>query len=342
MARVDSLQNYRWLVIVMSALIVLFSGGMIVVANGQVPPPEHGWITVTVDHEYLPINGSNTTITAIAYYKDGTPEPSGRLFFDNSGTNLGNLSGGTYTCFDGGELCWWVKYFNETIPVTMTLTTGSITGVEEVRVWFPGQEGNPNLDKTVNVTFTAEDTAPPQMTSLSATPSSILGDTGRPRATGTNRSQLTVTVTDEAGVEDVTIDLSAIGGSAAQPLQLISGTATNGVWSVTTGASTGINATHALPVTATDLYGKSNNAVSINLEVLRRGDVVRDNVVDMKDAVYIGRFTVGLDPEASNPPSVFLADVVGNAGDPAGDGKVDMKDALYIARWATGLEPAAP
>ncbi len=299
-------------------------------------------MTVTVDHEYLSINGSSTTITVIVYYQDSTPAPSVRLFFDNSGTNLGNLSGGTYVCFEDTELCVWSKFANETGVATMTLTSGSTAGIEEVRVWVPGREGSSNLDKNVSITFTAEDTAPPLVTNPSATPSVILSDTGRPRAAGTNCSQLNVTVTDEAGVANVTIDLSAIGGSAAQPLQRISGTATNGVWSVTTSATIGVNATHALRVNATDLYGKSNDSVSITLEVLRRGDVVRDDVVDLKDALYIARFTVGLEPEASNPPSAFVADVVGNAGDPAGDGRVDMKDVLYIARWVTDLEPEAP
>ena len=121
-------------------------------------------------------------------------------------------------------------------------------------------------------------------------------------------------------------------------MSLLEGTNINGIWSVTTTASTGINNTHSLVVNATDFYGKSNNTVSVPLEVLRRGDVKRDNVTDMEDMQHIARYTVGLEPEVSEPPSVRVGDVVGEAGDPCGDGRVDMKDALYIARWVKGEE----
>ena len=180
-----------------------------------------------------------------------------------------------------------------------------------------------------------KDTEAPVVMNATAMPNVILNDNGRERATGTNVSRINVTVTDDAGVANVSIDLSPIGGSATQPMERIEGT---DIWTVTTNASSGINVTNYLLVNATDVYGKFNNTVSVPLEVLRRGDVVRDNVVDMKDMEYIARYSVGLEPEASNPPSVPVGDVVGEDGDPCGDGKVDMKDALYIARWTVELE----
>lgn len=194
----------------------------------------------------------------------------------------------------------------------------------------------------VNGTFRTKDTVAPVVTNPDATPGVILNDNGRSRAVGTNITRLNVTVTDNnIGVASVTINLSPIGGSAAQPMELIEGTSMNGIWSVTTTASAdmGTNLTNDLMVNATDSDGNSNTSVSIQLEVLRRGDIKRDNVVDMKDMTYIARYTVGLEPEASNPPGVFIGDVVGEAGDPTGDGVVDMKDALYIARKAILLEP---
>lgn len=340
MARMDTSKHRAWLVLFALTLLVCLLCAAIL-TEGQGTPPLPSNMTVIAEPQLVPVNGSTVLITVTVYDENGSAATNTRVFFNNSETNLGNLSGGIYMYFE--DLGWqWTNYTNAAGVATIVLTSGSQAGIEKVRVWVGQFAGNQNLDKTVSVTFTAEDTAPPLVTNPSATPSTILSDTGRVRAAGTNSSQLNVTVTDEAGVASVTIDLTAIGGSAAQPLQRVSGTAMNGVWSVTTSASTGINATHALPVNATDLYGKSNNAVSVTLAVRRRGDVVQDNVVDMKDALYIARFTVGLEPEASNPPSVFIADVVGNAGDPAGDGRVDMKDALYIARWVTGLEPMAP
>jgi len=108
------------------------------------------------------------------------------------------------------------------------------------------------------------------------------------------------------------------------------------IWSVTTTATAGINLTHNLIVTATDIYGNSNTSVSIQLTVLRRGDVFRDNVIDRKDAAYIARYLAGSEPEVLN--LLLVGDVVGKNGDPTGDGVVDMKDAAYIARYVAGWE----
>jgi hypothetical protein len=337
MARMNVSKNRKWLTLIASAFVVVLFFST-VLANGQPPFPEPTSMTVTATPQLIPINGSTATIAATVY--DQYDEPmGGRLYFNNSETNLGFLPAEAYQCFNDTGECVWISWINETTGVaTMTLTSGMVAGTERVRVWVPGHKGNPALDKTVTVNFTAEDEAPPSVTNPSATSDVILNDNGRARAAGTDVSQLNVTVTDDAGVASVSIDLSPIGGSATQAMTLIQGTNTNGIWTVTTNASAGINATHALFVNATDLYGKINTTVSVPLTVLRRGDVVRDNVTDMKDVLYIARYTVGFEPEASNPPSIFVGDVVGEAGDPAGDGKVDMKDALFIARRVAGLE----
>ncbi len=190
-----------------------------------------------------------------------------------------------------------------------------------------------------NGSFRVRDIVAPVVMNVNASPAVILQDNGRPRAAGTNVTRLNVTVTDnDVGVSSVTINLAPIGGSAAAPMTLIQGTTMNGVWSVITTATAGVNLTNNLQVTATDADGNPNSSVSVPLTVLRRGDVVRDNSVTMMDLLYIARYTVGLEPEASAPPSVFIADIVGNAGDPKGDNKVDMKDALYIARKEIGSE----
>jgi hypothetical protein len=331
-----ALKYLRWCAVLAAALL-FFSLCATVLADEPPPLPEVTSMNLSASPLLIPINGSNATIAAAVYDQFGTPMVGVIVYFNNSETKLGNLSGGqTIYIEDWG---WNETYnlTNATGVATITLTSGNLTGTERVRVWVGGHRGVPNLDKTVTVNFTAQDLAPPLVVSPSANPATILNDNGRPRAAGTNRTQINVTVTDDAGVMSVTINLSAIGGSATQPMTKLAGT---NVWTVTTNATAGINATHALTVNATDIYGKVNNTVKVSLEVRLRGDVVRDNVVDLKDALYIARYTVWLEPEFSNPPAALIADVVGAAGDPKGDSKVDMKDVLYLAKWVVGQEQA--
>ena len=306
----------RMMPLIPAALIIILATQVLILAVAQPSLPEPTTMTLTADPVYIPINGGTSTITATVYDQNGEPIEGWICEFRNDETNLGALS-------------------NSWSRTPVTLTSGTTQGTEKVEAW-PRQY--PSLKKTVTVEFTAGDEAPPSVTNQEANPEVILNDNGRGRAVGTDVSRINVTVTDDAGVASVTIDISAIGGSAAEPMSLLEGTNINGIWSVTTTASTGINNTHSLVVNATDFYGKSNNTVSVPLEVLRRGDVVRDNVTDMEDMQYIARYTVGLEPEVSEPPSVLVGDVVGEAGDPSGDSKVNMKDAFYIARWVEGEE----
>ena len=323
----------KWLISsILASLLIISSMQVTILANGPPAPPEPTSMTLTADPEYIPINGSTSTITATVYDQNG--DPCGALvWFSNSGTSLGTLRGFENKTFDNGTRTY--NYTDgDTGIATAILTSGATPGTEIVRAWI----GGTSVAKTVEVEFTPEEEAPPSVTNPESNPGVILNDNGRGRAAGTNVSRINVTVTDDAGVAGVTIDLSSIGGAAAEPMSLLEGTNTNGIWTVTTTASAGINGTHSLVVNATDIYSKSNDTVSVPLEVLRRGDVKRDNAVNMEDMMYIAKYTVGLEPEASNPPSVLVGDVVGADGDPRGDGKVDMKDALYIARWVAGLE----
>jgi len=191
-----------------------------------------------------------------------------------------------------------------------------------------------------NGTFTIEkrlDITPPVVADVFVSRDTILSDNGRARTPRTNVSMLRVTVTDDdSGVSSVSIDLSPIGGDAVQPMEQITG---SDIWTVTTNAISGINRTHQLTINATDNTGNCNDTVEIELTVLRRGDVCRDNVVDMTDAMRISGYVTGAEPD---PPQsiLLLGDVVGASGDPVGDGVVDLMDALYIARYASGLEDA--
>ena len=189
---------------------------------------------------------------------------------------------------------------------------------------------------TVKGSFKIKEGIPPLVGNPTATPSIILNDNGRARVPGTNVSQLNVSIADASGVCSVTINLTPILGPGHDrvPMSLIEGNNKCGIWSVTTTANydPGVGKTHCLHVNATDIFGNSNTDKCILLTVLRRGDVVCNNRVDIGDAYYIARYTVGLAPE----PNEFVAGVV-----PADsyDG-VDMSDALYIARYTVGLEPA--
>ena len=192
----------------------------------------------------------------------------------------------------------------------------------------------------MNGTFTIEkrlDMTPPVVADVFVSRDTILADNGRARTPGTNVSVLRVTVTDDdSDVSSVSIDLSPIGGDAVQPMEQITG---SDIWTVTTNAISGVNRTHQLTINATDNTGNCNDTMAIELTVLRRGDVCRDNVVDMTDVMRISGYVTGAEPD---PPQnvVLLGDVVGASGDPVGDGVVDLMDALYIARYAAGLEDA--
>jgi len=180
------------------------------------------------------------------------------------------------------------------------------------------------------------DIDPPIVSDASVSRDTILNDNGRPRAPGTNTTVIEVTATDaDTGVLSVTIDLSQIGGSDAQPMERISGTDT---WTVTTNASDGVNLTHRLVINATDNSGNHNDSVGVTLAVLRRGDVCRDNVIDSRDVLYIARYLASLEPEASSPPDAMVGDVVAISGDTEGDGIVDMADVVYLMRCVSGLE----
>ena len=182
------------------------------------------------------------------------------------------------------------------------------------------------IPRTVsNGTFTVFDSEEPPVTDPSANPATILNDNGRPRPPGTNISQLNVTVTDSGTVGSVSIDLSPLGGSITQSM-----TPGSTLYTVITNATIGINETHNLAVNATDTAGNSNTSVSIPLTVLRRGDIVRDNVVDDGDLMYLAKYIVGKEPA----PDQLVADVwPANSWD-----GVDDADLMYIAKYIVGKE----
>ena len=133
-------------------------------------------------------------------------------------------------------------------------------------------------------------------------------------------AMLSVTVTDEGDILSVTIDLSAIGGSPVQPM-----TPRGDVWSVTTSASAGTPPqTYELQVCATDSHGFSNMSESVELVVMRNGDVTGDGYVSYDDVTLLENYVTYSSQYAVS--SEFVADVTG-------DSVVDIADAMLLANY---------
>ena len=131
------------------------------------------------------------------------------------------------------------------------------------------------------------DIKPPVVTNPNATPSAIPDDTDNDPRWG-ETTQLNITVTDDSGVASVVIDLSAIGGSATQVMTNLPGT---DIYTVTTNVSNGtLPRIYNLTVNATDTLGNSNTSGSIQLEVIKNGDVDGDGVVTLDDAIYLAKW----------------------------------------------------
>ncbi len=120
-------------------------------------------------------------------------------------------------------------------------------------VWLVSYQSRP-LD------LIAWDNEPPAVTNANANPSSIV-------ANGTDATQLNATVIDgcRCTVGDVTVDMSAIGGDAAQAMTRIGDT---DVYSVpaTADANTAPGA-YCLYVNASDVFGNYNDSVCIDLVI---------------------------------------------------------------------------
>lgn len=183
--------------------------------------------------------------------------------------------------------------------------------------------GNENVTPTL--CFGVQPGTTIQVNNPSANPIIILNDNGRGRPLGANITRLNVTVM--GNISSVTIDLSPIGGSAKAPMTNIPDT---DIYTITTNATAGINLVNNLVMNATDTRGNFNNSVSIPLTVLLRGDIVRDNKIDLKDLLYLRRYLAGLEPSI-NP---LVADIQTAEG----DGNVDLKDLLYLRRYLANLE----
>ncbi|RJS69589.1 hypothetical protein CW714_08455 [Methanophagales archaeon] len=207
-----------------------------------------------------------------------------------------------------------------------------------------GPVGDPSTDGSVVYNITVTDNDAPTIIAAVLSRDTILNDNGRPRKLGTNVSVLSVNVTDNVRnqpnwITSCVVDLSELGLATDANLTHESGDygLWNGSIAIKETEETGVNRTNTLTINVTDGEGNFNTS-TVYLTVLRRGDVYRDNAVNIMDTQYIARYRAHLEPEWSNPPTVLVGDVVGVAGDPTGDGKVNIMDALYIAKYRANLE----
>ncbi|HDN65839.1 MAG TPA: hypothetical protein ENF23_06065 [Methanosarcinales archaeon] len=182
-----------------------------------------------------------------------------------------------------------------------------------------------------NGSFTVWEATPPAVLNPTANPSSIPEDTDFYPGWG-ETSQLNVTVTDESGVECVSINLSSIGGLPDRPMTRITGTDT---WTATVNASVGSALynesylAHNLTVSAVDVLGNVNMSVAIPLAVMLNGDVSENGEVTAYDSMYIRKHILGL------PGFEMMNDRIGEV---SGNGVVSMYDVMYLAKHVS-VEP---
>ena len=184
-----------------------------------------------------------------------------------------------------------------------------------------GANGNGSVSITWNVNIF--DTNQPSVTNPTASPSIIPDDTDNDPRWG-ELSQLNVTVTADKSIASVTIDLSAISGSSAQPMV---NTGAN-IWSVTTSAPDGTPPqTYDLKVNATDIDGNSSTSVGILLTVMKNGDTNGNGVVNIVDSMLLSNYVSY--PGQYSISSESIADV-------NGDSVVNIVDAQLLSNYASG------
>jgi|GEM_PF-6827205 len=140
-------------------------------------------------------------------------------------------------------------------------------------------------------------------------------------------SVVQVTVTDDNGIDSVTIDLSSIGGSSSTVMSKLGGT---DIWTVTTSVSSGTSkGTHNLQVSATDTNGNTNTDVSIDLVVVENRDVNEDGTCNLGDGAYLSNGVLDV-------PG--YEDLLEGASDVDGDATIDIDDGAYLLNHKLNIQ----
>jgi len=309
--------------------IVWGEGTTITIASGTAPPNENVTVPIMINN-VTDVGVADITLTYNSSVVHVTTVDNSD--FDVMIPVIDNTTGivriGTFQGLNPG-LTGDVKLADVTLKAVGNIDESSVLGLSIIELkTVPGVEIPATVD---NGTFAVEEITPPSVTSPSANPASIPDDTDNDPRWG-ETSQLNVTVTDESGVTSVTINLSAIGGLPAQPMNRITDT---NIWTITINASKGTAGTHdgthylpyCLNVNATDIYGNSNISVCVNLTVINNGDVNEDGSTTLYDAMYLAKYV--LDKPGFEIINEGVAEV-------SGDDSVSLYDAMYLAKYVLG------
>jgi len=218
---------------VLSILIVLSGMAAVTSADGWQSPPNEFYGTVTLNGADAPAG------TVINAYIDG--ELRGTINVTTAGKY--GVSDLDYLKVNGNE--------SEDEGKTITFTVDGAAADQIDTDWNASA-----FPRELNLTV---DNEAPAVTNANANPTSIV-------ANGTHESRLSVTVEDDSGIDFVTVNLSAIGGSAVQEMTRVG---TTDVYSVTVTAAEGTSAdTYCLQVNASDVFGNyDDTSVCIGLGV---------------------------------------------------------------------------
>ncbi|MGP8322991.1 MAG: dockerin type I domain-containing protein [Methanosarcinaceae archaeon] len=298
--------------------------------------------TIYIADDVTASKGSYVTVPIMIYDATGVACDGVNLTYDASVVNVIGVTQGDFTTYfgfdDGSAADGWVTvntYISETsltgdvkiadVMLKAVGDSGDTSPLDMEIIAMTGQNGHPVSGTVSNGLFTVvSDTSPPVVAHSSA--SQLIPDDTDGVPSWGETATLSVTVTDESEIAGVTIDLSAIGGSPVQPMTHIG----NNVWSVTTTASAGTPPqTYNLAVCATDIHGYTNMQESVELIVMRNGDVTGDNDVTLGDVALLenyvthpGRYTIS---------SEFVADV-------SGDGVINIADAMMLANYVANQD----
>ena len=296
---------------------------------------DFGSNTVHIADDVTASRGNSVTVPIMIHNATGVACTGVKLTYDASVVAVTGATQGDFTTFFGFDdehaADGWVTintYISGTqltgdvkVADVTLVAVGEVGGTSplDMEILSMTDQSGYSVSGTVsNGSFAVVvDNSPPSVTDPSA--SQLIPDDTDGVPSWGETAVLNVTVTDESDIASVTIDLSAIGGSPVQPMTHIGGN----VWSVTTSASAGTPPqTYELQVCATDIHGYTNMSESVELVVMRNGDVTGDGDVRSDDVTllesyvtYSGQHTVS---------SEFVADVTG-------DGVVNIADAMLLA-----------
>ncbi|PXF60601.1 MAG: hypothetical protein C4B59_08765 [Candidatus Methanogaster sp.] len=189
----------------------------------------------------------------------------------------------------GGDAAQEMSRIGDTDVYSVTVTVDANTLPGAYCLYVNASDVFGNYEDGVCIDLEIEDVEAPVVSNPDADPASIVAD-------GTETSQLSVTVVDDSDIDFVTVDLSAIGGSAVQVIESSGGD----TYSTDTNASVDtLPGTYCLQVNASDVFGNyDDTSVCIGLEVTEAptseydsADTNQDCVVSMPELMtQIGKW----------------------------------------------------